>query len=287
MSPCKIIAPSQPVDKAVLAAGYQTGIAGLLLLLVCTLGCSRSPATVQNQIPQSTTEDSVANSPAEQPFPATTNLVADQPAGGEPGNTDSPVLPSIATPITTASTASAVTTRKTGVSNTPNSIAQQDKAETENASQSTQTSAAQPTASLPSQKSQQKKPEAKQNSKTFDLTFDDLAFDMEKGGDFKRSMLTPEINEYNGSKVRLRGYIRPSTKQKGLTKFVFVRDNKECCFGPGAALYDCVLVRLTKDTDADFTVRPVTIEGKFYIKEYMGPDDKIWAVFRMKDGKVK
>ena len=123
-------------------------------------------------------------------------------------------------------------------------------------------------------------------SKVNDLTFDDIKFDMEKGGDFQRSMLTDRIVQLDGVNVRLRGYIRPSFRQKGLTKFVFVRDNKECCFGPGAAIFDCVLVELIKGTKTDYTVRPVTVEGQFYLKEFKGPDGKIWAVYRMKDGEV-
>lgn len=123
-------------------------------------------------------------------------------------------------------------------------------------------------------------------SKTNEMTFDDIKFDMEKGTKFSRSMLTPEIESYDGATVRLRGYIRPSFRQTGLTKFVFVRDNKECCFGPGAAIFDCVLVELEKGRKTDYTVRPVTVEGSFFLKEFKGPDGKIWAIYRMKKGKV-
>ena len=123
--------------------------------------------------------------------------------------------------------------------------------------------------------------------KTFDLTFDDLKFEMKKGSRFERTLLTPKINSYHNSTVRLRGYIRPSFSQTGLTKFIFVRDNKECCFGPGAAIYDCVLVRLNQGSKTDYTVRPVTIEGKFSLKEYKGPDGNVWSIYRMSDAEVK
>ncbi len=126
-----------------------------------------------------------------------------------------------------------------------------------------------------------------QEKRVYELTFDDLAFKMEKGSTFNREMLTPKINEYDGSTIKLRGFIRPSFTQSGLTKFVFVRDNQECCFGPGAALYDCVLVKLADGNKTDFTVRPVTIEGEFYLKEYQGPDGKIWSIYRLKEGVVK
>ena len=125
------------------------------------------------------------------------------------------------------------------------------------------------------------------SEKTFDLTFDDLKFEMEKGEAFDRSMLTPTINSYHQGKVRLRGYIRPSFSQTGLTKFIFVRDNKECCFGPGAAIFDCVLVRLASGSKTNYTVRPITIEGQFFLKEYRGPDGKVWSIYRMKHAQVK
>ena len=119
-----------------------------------------------------------------------------------------------------------------------------------------------------------------------DMTFDDLVFDMKKGQKFKRSMLTERIESLNKKKIRLRGYIRPSFKSSGLTKFIFVRDNKECCFGPGAALYDCVIVILKDGNEADYTVRPVTVEGEFYFKE-LKIANQTMAIYRMKNAVVK
>jgi hypothetical protein len=123
--------------------------------------------------------------------------------------------------------------------------------------------------------------------KKFDLSFDDLTFEMEKGGEFERTMLTEKINSYHGNTIKIRGFIRPSFSQSGLTKFIFVRDNKECCFGPGAAIFDCILVRLKKGLDTDYTVRPVTIEGTFALKTYNGPDGKVWSIYRMTDTVVR
>ena len=100
-------------------------------------------------------------------------------------------------------------------------------------------------------------------------------------------MLTPKIESYENRTVRLRGYIQPTFRQSGIKKFVFVRDNKECCFGPGAALFDCVLVTLKKDTKAEYTVRPITVEGKVSLAEYYGADGKVWAIYRMNNAAVK
>ncbi len=143
------------------------------------------------------------------------------------------------------------------------------------------------TSAKPAQEKTNAKTKTPAANKKFDLTFDDLKFEMEKGSPFNRKLLTPKINGYHNSTVKLRGYIRPSFTQSGLSKFIFVRDNKECCFGPGAAIFDCVLVRLEAGLETDFTVRPISIEGKFSLKEYKGPDGNVWSIYRMTDAKVK
>lgn len=127
---------------------------------------------------------------------------------------------------------------------------------------------------------------AKSDGGPLELTFDDLSFEMQPDEKFDRSMLTDQINSYHDQTIRLRGFIRPSFRQDGITKFVFVRDNKECCFGPGAALYDCVLVKLAKGKETEFTVRPIVVEGNFYLKEYRGPDGKVWSIYRIKNGRI-
>ncbi len=121
----------------------------------------------------------------------------------------------------------------------------------------------------------------------YDLTFDDVKFDLEPDEPFSPDRLTDEIRGIDGQQIKIRGYIRPSFSQRGLKNFVFVRDNKECCFGPNAAIYDCMLVKLKKQTTTDYTVRPVTVEGTFYLKPFQGPDGNTWAIYRMRNATVK
>ena len=120
----------------------------------------------------------------------------------------------------------------------------------------------------------------------FDITFDNIKFDIPEGEPYSPEMLTEQVRSLDGQEVKLRGYIRPSFKQRDLKNFVFVRDDKECCFGPGAALFDCVVVKLAKDEKTDYTVRPVAVTGKFVLKEYTGPDGNVWAIYRMRDAAV-
>lgn len=123
-----------------------------------------------------------------------------------------------------------------------------------------------------------------------ELTFDDLKFEMDKGGLFKRSMLTKEIEELNKKEIRIRGYILPASvfKQSGIEEFVLVRDNMECCFGPGAMLYDCIMIEMEKGKTADFTTRPIAVKGKFEVKEYKYPDsEEHYAIYRMVASEAK
>ncbi|EAQ82380.1 DUF3299 domain-containing protein [Blastopirellula marina] len=138
----------------------------------------------------------------------------------------------------------------------------------------TTTAATKPSKALAPDKTLPRKPGVQ------DLTFDDIAFEMEKGEPFTRSMLPERIEELGNQKIRIRGYILPSFESRGIKQFVLVRDNMECCFGPGAALYDCILVEMT-GPGVDFTVRPITVEGVFEVKEYKGGDGKHLAIYRM------
>jgi len=123
--------------------------------------------------------------------------------------------------------------------------------------------------------------------KAKDVTFDDIKFDIKKDAPFKRSMLTEKIEKLADSSIKIRGYILPSFQQKGIKQFVLVRDNMECCFGPGAALYDCIVVEMAPGKSASFTVRPVSVEGKFEISEFKDPDGKHLAIYRLVGEEVK
>jgi hypothetical protein len=78
----------------------------------------------------------------------------------------------------------------------------------------------------------------------------------------------------------------PSFQQKGITQFVLVRDNMQCCFGPGAALCDCIMVDL-KGTTTTFTVKPIAVEGVFKIEEFPDPDGNTLAIYHLDGTKVK
>lgn len=108
-----------------------------------------------------------------------------------------------------------------------------------------------------------------------EINFDDLKFEIGKDQPFEDELLTEQVKQLDGQKVKLRGYILPSTlfKETNIDQFVLVRDNQECCFGPGAALFDCVIIEMVPGKTTDFVTRPVTVEGKFKVdtKKYKYP----------------
>ena len=119
-----------------------------------------------------------------------------------------------------------------------------------------------------------------------DITFDTIKFPMEKKDPFKRSLITPRIEELAGQKIRLRGYILPTSKQR-VSFFILVRDNKECCFGPNAALYDCVAVNMEPGQMAEYSLWPVTVEGVFDVRIMEGPDERPAAIYHLQATSVK
>lgn len=123
--------------------------------------------------------------------------------------------------------------------------------------------------------------------KSYDKTFDDLRFEMTIGDDFKREMLPPEIEELKDQRIRIRGYMLPTAQAKGLKVFVLVRDNQVCCFGPGAALYDCILVEMQPGKTANYDIWPKTVEGVFDIQEVRGPDGKHLAIYHLEAESAK
>ena len=118
-----------------------------------------------------------------------------------------------------------------------------------------------------------------------DISFDDIKLDLKKGDPFSRDLLPTRVTALETTPIRIRGYILPSFQQTGLTQFVLVRDNMECCFGHGALLHDCVVVRMKPGKTASFSIRPVAVTGTFRVEELRGPDGRHLAIYAL-DGEA-
>ena len=126
-----------------------------------------------------------------------------------------------------------------------------------------------------------------QDSSTRNITFDRIKFDLKANADYKPEMLTPEIKALDGKNVRIRGFMFPSFKPTGLTEWVLVRDNLQCCFGGNAILYDCIIVDMKPGKSTDYTTRPVAVEGTLTIKDWFDIDGVRRAIYHLDGESVR
>ena len=73
----------------------------------------------------------------------------------------------------------------------------------------------------------------------------------------------------DGHDVLLKGYMYPGKQQHGITQFLLVRDQGDCCFGGNPKITDRVLVQLADPSHPkgiDFSPRLTKIAGRFVIR---------------------
>ena len=121
----------------------------------------------------------------------------------------------------------------------------------------------------------------------YPFTFDDLRpnlLQQERG-----IAVPPEIAEHDNQKVFIKGYMRPSSARTSLTSFLFVRDNKTCCFGAIANIkyYDQIRIEMTKPMTVDYREGVIRIGGKLHIHPDNAPGGPGRPVFTMTVDYVK
>lgn len=90
----------------------------------------------------------------------------------------------------------------------------------------------------------------------------------------------------DGHNVLLKGYMYPGKQQRGITQFLLVRDQGDCCFGGNPKITDRVLVQL-KDpnhpTGIDFSPRLIKIAGRFAIRPMGAPGLDGGVLYHLED----
>lgn len=94
------------------------------------------------------------------------------------------------------------------------------------------------------------------------------------------------LNQLNGARVRIRGYMRPGFEAEDLTEFLFVRDNGECCYGPMPKIYDMIAVQLADGESTDLIEgTPFDVEGTLRIDPH-ADEVELFALFFIDDGVI-
>jgi hypothetical protein len=78
--------------------------------------------------------------------------------------------------------------------------------------------------------------------------------------------LTPETLALNGKKVLIKGYVFPGQRTSGITQFLLVRDQGDCCFGGNPKVTDRILVQLKDTKGFDFSGKLFKVAGEFRIQ---------------------
>ncbi len=130
------------------------------------------------------------------------------------------------------------------------------------------------------------KPPPGPDDKAVTITFDDLKLEMEKDAVFVPSLLTERVEQLDGRRVRIRGFLFPSVfQQTGITSFPLIK-NLQCKFGPGGQAHHIVIVEMKPGLSTSFTVRPIAVEGILTLRPWNGPDGNTWALYHMVGEKV-
>lgn len=87
--------------------------------------------------------------------------------------------------------------------------------------------------------------------------------------------------DLDGKQIRLRGFMIPTTREKGLTGFKMARDNQICCFQRTPMVYDVFPVYLKAGATTSYIQnRPFDVVGTFHIRPdvYKGDVENLYVI---------
>ncbi|MDB5345491.1 MAG: hypothetical protein JWP89_3868 [Schlesneria sp.] len=122
------------------------------------------------------------------------------------------------------------------------------------------------------------------------LTFEDFnllsVLNMDPVTEDAISYMPEWLRSLDGKRVRLRGYMY-LTYEPEVERFALLRDNLECCFGPGAKIYDNLMVDMKAGTKAKYVNMKESLEvvGRFRI-DLKAERGYIYGLYRIEDATV-
>ena len=101
----------------------------------------------------------------------------------------------------------------------------------------------------------------------------------------EKMVLAPDVSQWNGRRVRITGYINPTTQQvTGLTEFLLVKDRSACCFGKRPQINHYVAVTLLK-SKVNYSQDSVTVVGTLKIEDRWDGDWQL-GLYWIDDGEI-
>lgn len=126
---------------------------------------------------------------------------------------------------------------------------------------------------------------------TLRVTYDDLdllkVLNMEPVPLDVLDYLPDWMEQLDGKRIRIRGFMMPEFQAEGLRGFILARDNEICCYGRAAKVYDLIGVRMAEGTTTKYLPRtPFDVEGIFQIVPPEPEDDVLLRLYEIHDAKV-
>ena len=91
----------------------------------------------------------------------------------------------------------------------------------------------------------------------------------------------PAIQQRDGDRVFIKGYVFPGKQTSGIKQFVLCRDNGDCCFGGQPKLTDRVLVTLKGPLSLNFSTRLQRVAGTFRVEPGQGTDGISGVIYHL------
>jgi len=94
------------------------------------------------------------------------------------------------------------------------------------------------------------------------------------------------LQELDGKRIVLRGFMYPPYSETGIKRFAFARDNQICCFGRNPKIYDLFLVTLKDGETTDYIAnRPFDVAGTFHIEPVV-EDGELLQMYEIRNAVV-
>jgi hypothetical protein len=119
------------------------------------------------------------------------------------------------------------------------------------------------------------------------LTWKELEIPLGPEDDFQPWMLSTATKSLHGQQVRITGWMHEGLAQKDhVREFVLVK-HQGCQFGVEGQPQHVILVELEGKLRTTFTTEAITVEGRFAVDPFTGPDGRTWALYRLSGTKIE
>jgi len=121
-----------------------------------------------------------------------------------------------------------------------------------------------------------------------DVDWERLSMELGEENKFEPWMVPSRVQELDGKRIRVKGLIYAGALwQRGnIREFPLIRE-LGCQFGNGAPAWHVIMVELEGKLRTEYKAEQITVEGKFQVKPYNGPDGKTWSVYFLQGTKVE